>query len=470
VKSPSDMRIVKNISTVTMTFMILLAVLLLPTYETFLHISNKHILVVSAISLARTNNRTQLSTIVKVPQIPLSLRVRQSNNGVLESIGSETQSSMPHLSLNQRTIIVERNKNITTTSIDSMPSSPALSTLLKLGTINNNNNHNTSSTLLSNNNIPSPGRSGRREVSPTNTTKQSILTTGLHSPEPGRRFRILLVKPTFTAAAYANGFYKFYRLYNNTPAGINITTDLNLLSIPVNASWYPSISYVFSMLKLVSNIKLLAHGSNITVVGDAEADKGFMFAKNGTNIYDLIILGHQEYVTQREYDNFRNFVANGGTMIVLDGNVFYAEVKYDRQSNIVTLVKGHYWAYNGRSAWKSIAERWRNETAQWIGSNYLCYLCVNAFVNNPFGYQPHEEQYLDNPHDTILLNYNASIPRKDYPSTLRLAPIVATYELNYKKGKVITLGIYSDDVITNHKFDSYFDSLLSKHGMEGIAD
>ena len=51
-------------------------------------------------------------------------------------------------------------------------------------------------------------------------------------------------------------------------------------------------------------------------------------------------------------------------MLLLDGNVFYAEVNYDHQKDMVSLVKGHYWAFNGRTAWKSVAERWKNETSQ----------------------------------------------------------------------------------------------------------
>jgi hypothetical protein len=41
-------------------------------------------------------------------------------------------------------------------------------------------------------------------------------------------------------------------------------------------------------------------------------------------------------------------------------------------------------------------------------------------------------------------------------------PIIATYELHYKKGLVIALGLYSDDIIGNQKFDKYFNVLLSK--------
>jgi hypothetical protein len=42
-------------------------------------------------------------------------------------------------------------------------------------------------------------------------------------------------------------------------------------------------------------------------------------------------------------------------------------------------------------------------------------------------------------------------------------PVIATYKLNYQKGKVMVLGIYSDDVIFNSKFDKFFDGLLLQH-------
>jgi hypothetical protein len=189
---------------------------------------------------------------------------------------------------------------------------------------------------------------------------------------------------------------------------------------------------------------------------------GNIFSTN--NAYDVIIIGHQEYVTQREYDNLKNFVTNGGTMIVLDGNVFYAEVKYDRHTNTITLVKGHGWAFNGRSAWKSVAERWNKETSQWVGSNYLCYSCQITFANDPFEYKHHEEQYITNPNDKILMNYNASL--LNYPTTSLKKPVIATYELDYKGGKVVSLGIYSDDIITNDKFDRYFNDLFLQYALK----
>ena len=287
--------------------------------------------------------------------------------------------------------------------------------------------------------------------------------------------RMALVEPTFTAAAYNNSFYVFYQKYSHVPAETNITNDLSLLSSRVIK--YPTITpttkvhSAFAMLSLLKNFKLVSPGSNITVLTDADVDDGLIFENRGgeknvdtdNNAYDVIILGHQEYVTQQEYNYLKKFVSNGGTMLLLDGNVFYAQIKFDRNTSTVTLVKGHGWAFNGRSAWKSVAERWAKETSEWVGSNYLCYSCHITFANDPWEYKHHEEQYITNHKDKILMNYNASLIHYPIPS---LRPIIATYELNYQKGRVISLGIYSDDIITNESFDKYLGNLVSQYSVQ----
>ena len=292
----------------------------------------------------------------------------------------------------------------------------------------------------------------------------------------GKGLDIALIKPTFTAAAYHNSFYTFYNLYGNIPVGKNITTDLDLLSSKITSKVSKLSPSILPMLHLLTNLKSAIPKSNIAVLTDADVDNGSIFIKNNNNsniaknnnnnnnnnVYDIIILGHQEYVTQQEYNNLKKFVTNGGIMILLDGNVFYAEVKYDRDNQNITLVKGHGWAFNGKSAWRSVAERWKEETSQWAGSNYLCYLCKITFANDPFEYTHHEEQFITNPNDKILLNYNASVlDYYDAPSSSTVKkPVIAAYELHYNNGKVIALGIYSDDVIVNSSFDKYFDKLL----------
>ena len=281
-----------------------------------------------------------------------------------------------------------------------------------------------------------------------------------------RRFNIALIKPTFTAAAYNSAFYKFYFLFIHTFAGMNVTTHLNLLSSRVNNQLTALSSSASTLSFLPRHLKTLLPQSNINVLTDADVDSGSpIFMKNGitSNRYDILIVGHEEYVTQKEYDNLKQFVANGGTLIVLDGNAFFAQIKYNSNTDIITLVKGHGWAFNGESAWRSVNERWRKETSQWLGSNYLCYSCKITFLNNPFGYKHHEEQYLTNPNDMILMNYNAVVmsTKKYHPPVAK--PVIATYQLNYQKGRVIVLGLYSDDVISNGNFDKFFDGLLLQH-------
>src|SRR5919198_37588 len=251
-----------------------------------------------------------------------------------------------------------------------------------------------------------------------------------------KNINIALVAPTFTAAAYDdNSFYKFYNLYSNTSVGSNVTSNLNLLSHKITNEDTLKASLV--MLKLVDNLKLINPNSHITILTDADVDNGSLFNNsnynNKNNIYDVAILGHQEYVTQQ---------------------------KYDAHTKTESLVKGHWWAFNGKSAWHSIGERWAQETSQWVGSNYLCYKCISAFGNDPFEYRPHEEQYISNHNDSILLNYNAEIGKTKIDNK---QPTIATYELNYQKGKVVALGIFSDDVIDNATFNKFFDRLLTKY-------
>ena len=60
-----------------------------------------------------------------------------------------------------------------------------------------------------------------------------------------------------------------------------------------------------------------------------------------------------------------------------------------------------------------------------------------------------------------MLNYPVSNSNSNIPKKI----VVATYELNYNKGKVIALGLYSDDIINNGVFDRFFDSLLVKYAL-----
>jgi len=267
--------------------------------------------------------------------------------------------------------------------------------------------------------------------------------------------RIALVERTFTDAAYNNAFYLFYNIKRGTSS--NITEYANLLSSKVTKPY----SILPEFEAIVNHLKWLTPQSNITILTDADVhDTSSLFNDNGTIKYDVILLGHNEYVSQLEYTNLRQFVANGGVLILLDGNVLYAEVKYDKKNQTITLVKGHRWEFDGTFASMSVDERWASETTEWVGSNYCeCYGVDIRFGNNPFGARHNEEQYITNPDAKIILDYQAynASKSKFLPKDFR----IATYELSYQKGKVITLGLYTDDLLfDNDKFKQFFDSLL----------
>jgi hypothetical protein len=268
---------------------------------------------------------------------------------------------------------------------------------------------------------------------------------------------IAFINPTFTYAAYDKAFYLFYPLNKESRAS-NITKYKDLLSsiVPSDDESLSATSY------MRNHLKWLSPNSNIDLLTDRDVDNGsLIFTDNGTNRYDIIMLGHQEYVTQNEYDNLKRFVATGGILFLLDGNVFYAEVSYNKNTNTISLVKGHEWASNGKTAWPSVQERWAHKTSKWIGSNYLC--CSGdkiIFNNNPFGIKQIEEQHVTNPRAKILLDYNAT-EKTSNPRNF----VIATYELDYKKGKVIVLGLFTDYFEGNDRFWRFIDSLFYQYAL-----
>src|SRR6476469_8153434 len=97
-----------------------------------------------------------------------------------------------------------------------------------------------------------------------NSTKSSLVLNVNHTSTPennpvtsilNKDFDIALIAPTFTAAAYDNSFYNFYKLYANTAAGRNVTSNLGLLSKKITNQDVQAAD--FALLKLINNIKLI---------------------------------------------------------------------------------------------------------------------------------------------------------------------------------------------------------------------
>ncbi len=280
--------------------------------------------------------------------------------------------------------------------------------------------------------------------------------------------KIGFVEPTFTYAAYQNNsFYNFFRLYS--PAlfknnSLIITNNLNLLKdrpIPHGPFLYfddpthTSIPYINYFKILLQHVK--KNSTLVTNITDVDVHQGKIFQTDGKNVYDILFLFHNEYLTQKEYDNLRQFVFNGGTIVFTDANILYAEVSYNKTTDSITLINGHNWKFDGKVALGSVNERWLNENKEWMGSNFLDISSHKKvyFKNNPFNYTHSEEQYVTNSKAIILINYHAYNLTEQYPNA-----IVATYMMNYGKGKVINLGIWGHTLTNNETFLNYFDKVI----------
>jgi hypothetical protein len=313
-----------------------------------------------------------------------------------------------------------------------------------------------------------------------------------NSASSGNQTRIAIVNPTFTDAAYGpNAFYIFYEKYDRSglydeilPISTNITTDLEMLTaklpepVWIDPKTSADLAKNMSMFSRVDpdNIQIVIlanrienelppNQSQVTVINNEDVHNGYVFGQNEeSNAYDVLILNHDEYVTQEMYDNYRKFVQNGGSMIILDGNVFYAEVEYDPFNHTITLVKGHDWEFDSsrKVARPGPHERYFDENREWVGSNFLL-SDINdniTFGNNPFNYTHFEDNFVNNPNVTIIIDYEARIPASNPFS----GATVATYELAVGKGKVIATGIYGQNLIkdNNKEFLEFFDNLLLK--------
>ena len=294
--------------------------------------------------------------------------------------------------------------------------------------------------------------------------------------------RIAIIIPTFTETAYSTrSFHTFYSKYNNVPIQQEVKTDLDMLNPSIvtrdvyikpseklsttNLSSYsianPDDRYILS---LAAHLQRNIPNSSIAIIRDEDIHNGYIFTNNNSsvnksaNAYDMLILAHDEYATQTMYDNYKRFVSNGGTLLALDANIFVGEIKYNKENNTITFVKGHSWDFDGNSAKRSIWERWFNENSQWLGSNFLqSELKDNiTFMNNPFNYTHFQENFVNNPKDKILIDYGAVIPR-DNPF---FGSTVASYELDFGKGKVVMVGLYGQNLVDNHAFQRFLDILI----------
>ena len=132
------------------------------------------------------------------------------------------------------------------------------------------------------------------------------------------------VYPVFTQAAYnTKGFYDYY----------NKKCDISCLTVPIpdkiKGSYSSSITAAFALTLL-----------NYTSINDIDIDKNPDILKK----YDKVIVLHNEYVTQKEFDaitHHPNVVYLFPNALYAKVNTDYAKVNTDYAKGTITLVRGH---------------------------------------------------------------------------------------------------------------------------------
>lgn len=126
----------------------------------------------------------------------------------------------------------------------------------------------------------------------------------------------LVIVPLFTASAYSqNGFYDFYNGNCDTCLTTKIVSVDNLGEQ--------------SSANAVKVLELLGYDS----ITDIELDKNPSILSK----YEKIIVLHNEYVTQNEFDA----ITSHPNVIYLYPNALHAKVEIDYDKNTISLIRGH---------------------------------------------------------------------------------------------------------------------------------
>ena len=271
------------------------------------------------------------------------------------------------------------------------------------------------------------------------------------------KYQIAIIRPVFSKTAFQDSFYPFFRANQNLSYGEFTTDRLELLNVTVIDElddWSFSDGIRNTINQFNGLFESVIFDANITYLSDVDIHEGHNLTQ-----YDLVIIGFEEYVSQRMYDAYFQYVSGGGTLLVNDACTFLCEVDY--KDGYMWLVNGKGFAFNGTHAWKSIYHRWPEENRNWLGSNfrYLKYgftpwnLLFNDshVLNTPFSnefstnytslYKGHEENFISNMSNTEIIAYwHDPDPRTDNTT-------IAIYRHKYRKGSVFHMGIMYSKVM-----------------------
>jgi hypothetical protein len=307
--------------------------------------------------------------------------------------------------------------------------------------------------------------------------------------------RIALIQPILTSTPYSQydtgSFYAFYAKESGVTT--NVTTNLNLLSTNVSSGWGYNqgwgLSYgedQFFTSQAAVNCGLVV-GKNVQVLTDMDVADGALFdPQNHTSRFDVVVLPFSEYVEASEYLAYEDFVAGGGTLVLMGHSLEYP-VTYNATTDMETLVYGHNWAFNGRYAYPIACGSntyvascpWAKNNTDWVGSNtceascFHTYLFNGSVVNpaNPIGkalsdefggtvfksYVEHEEDTVTNVSDTSIVSVLANDSTN----------LIASYTHQFRRGVVVGFGFFGDDIIATDTSAQYFMLLGIVYGRGG---
>jgi len=128
---------------------------------------------------------------------------------------------------------------------------------------------------------------------------------------------VVVVYPIFTEAAYKEkGFYDYFsKKCDETCLTVSIEYGFN--------GGYGASNVGYNVLKLLG----------YPIITDVDIDKEPEILKN----YDKVILLHNEYITQKEFDA----ITSHPNVIYLYPNALYAEINVNYETDEITLVRGH---------------------------------------------------------------------------------------------------------------------------------
>ena len=307
--------------------------------------------------------------------------------------------------------------------------------------------------------------------------------------------RIALIQPILTSTPYsqydAGSFYAFYAKESGVTT--NVTTNLDLLSTNVssgsgyNQGWGLSFGeYQFFTSQAAVGCGLVV-GKNVQILTDMDVANGALFdPQNHTSRFDVVVLPFSEYVETSEYVAYEDFVAGGGTLVLMGHSLEYP-VTYNATTNMETLVYAHGWAFNGRYAYPIACGSntyvascpWAKNNTDWAGSNTCEASCFHTYkfngsvVNlaNPMGKALSNEfggtvfkSYVEHEEDSVTNMSGTSIVSVFVNDSTNL---IASYTHQFRRGAVVGFGFFGDDIIATDPSAQYFMLLGIVYGRGG---